>query len=617
MNDLSQQIVELVIKQAYLTFKKGNMMIFRRSLGYFIILFLLPLSFWVANLFSARIHPCNKGIGNTFSLNGLAEHVEIAVENKYPKKQFDISVAQSGCDIDFRGKDVTESNKDNLKRIAKEDVKVETDQGNLNPVKDVTFSELEILKVGDTDSARIRELEISQYKYQITLNTIWVLVAGSLVFFMNAGFAALETGFCRFKNSKTILAKNLVVFSIVAIVFWALGFGVMFGKGNPIFGSSGFFLISYAENSPTIGNAYKGVFESLNQAAIPLSTKFFFQLTFASTAATIISGAVAERIKFKSFFLFVPLFTIFVYAVVGHWIWGGGWLSKLHFWDFAGSTTVHSVGGMAGLIGTWILKPRLDRYRSGVGGALPDFRGRTCRGNRIYPFKAYSLSLSTLGCLILWLGWFGFNAGSTLEANSTAISHVLLNTALAGSTGSLGSLIGAWIYFEKPSIAFLINGILGGCVSITASCAFVGLPSAAIIGFIGGILVNFVTVLLEKIEIDDPVGAIPVHLGCGIWGTIAVGLFSEGANIYSKYGLYPKYDQNNLEIPVGPDIGILLGGSFWESLWPQIIGILTVAIYVILVSWVLWKLIGLISGGDLRISRIDERKGINREFWDS
>ena len=233
---------------------------------------------------------------------------------------------------------------------------------------------------------------------------------------------------------------------------------------------------------------------------------------------------------------------------------------------------------------------------------------------KIYSFRSHSLSIATLGCLILWLGWFGFNAGSTLSANSTAIAHILLNTVIAGATGSLGSLIGAWIYFEKPSIAFLINGILGGCVSITASCAFVGLPSAAIIGFIGGILVNLATAFLDKCGIDDPVGAVPIHLGCGFWGTFAVGLFSEGANVYPRYGITNA---------IGPETGIFLANasnikqSFLNSLVPQAIGLVSVILYAGLISWLAWSLVDKISEGRLRIPENDERNGTDPGFLDA
>jgi ammonia channel protein AmtB len=655
---------------------------------YLALFILLPIISWLASLISTYQSPCNIAPDGKFALAGLSKYVEAEVEEIYPKHK--IYVAQSGCDIDFRGPDVKEYNRKTLEKIAG-NVEVNTARGRLKPVRSITFSELDILSpdgLQKNSEDRLQQLEINQYKNQISLNTIWVLISGSLVFFMNAGFAALETGFCRIKNSATILAKNLVVFSVAAIAFWALGFGLMFGDGNPIFGTSGFFLISHPENSPTIGNAYRGVFRSLNWAAIPLGAKFFFQLTFASTAATIVSGAVAERIRFKSFFLFVPLFTICSYAVVGHWIWGGGLLQEYGFWDFAGSTVVHAVGGMAGLVGTLILRPRLGKYRDYylsliscpeiealpekgkclviagkindiyharifdshgrrvIDSSVPpksqlyqelseiqldiwkrnrlmsidtqthlvrsimssynykqfkelqDFRRVTFRNRRIESFKPDSLSFATLGCLILWLGWFGFNAGSVLEANPTAITHVLLNTAIAGATGSVGSLIGAWIYFEKPSIAFLINGILAGCVSITASCAYVGIPSAAMIGFIGGILVNFLTILLDKAEVDDPVGAIPVHLGCGFWGTLAVGLFSEGSNAYLRYGI----TNGN-----GPETGIFLGGGFSDSLLPQFIGCTAVLIYTALTSLIIWRFIGWISGGQLRISLDDER----------
>ena len=283
---------------------------------------------------------------------------------------------------------------------------------------------------------RLSDLEFIQRQNQVNLNTVWVFLAGTLVFFMNAGFAMLEAGFCRRKNSITVLAKNLVVFCLATVAFWAIGFGIMFGDGNDWFGTSGFFLISPAENSPTVGENYQGVFTALNWASLPLSAKLFFQLTFAGTAATIVSGAIAERIKFTAFLLFTPLLVGISYGVTGHWVWGNGWLAKLGFWDFAGSTVVHSVGGWAGLIGTLYLGPRIGKYSPVTEEEHKNlrFKYRSSRSTwfgdrgimKINDLPHENLSLSTLGCLILWVGWFGFNAGSTLEANSEAMMHILV-----------------------------------------------------------------------------------------------------------------------------------------------------------------------------------------------
>jgi Amt family ammonium transporter len=424
----------------------------------------------------------------------------------------------------------------------------------------------------------------------------------------------LETGFCRHKNSITVLAKNLIVFCLSAIAFWAIGFGLMFGDGTTWTGTSGFFLLSHAENSPTTGENYMGVFKALDWAGLPLSAKFFFQLTFAGTAATIVSGAVAERIKFTAFLLFTPLLVGGSYAITGHWVWGSGWLSKLGFWDFAGSTMVHSVGGWAGLVGTLLLGPRLGKYTEVSPAEFQqlDFKHRSIlwpwfgyrKPRKINLLPAENLALSTLGCLILWVGWFGFNAGSTLEANAVATAHILVNTTLAGAMGGIGALIGGWIYFSRPSLAFIINGILGGCVSITASCAYVEAGLAAIIGFFGGLIVIFATVLIDKLLIDDPVGSIPVHLVCGIWGTLAVGLFSVGPNLYPQYGL-----------SLGPEPGLFFGGG-WEPLVIQLLGVVAIGLFTIGFGLLAWCAIYGLLGHSIRVPIDQELKGLDDVFDD-
>lgn len=256
---------------------------------------------------------------------------------------------------------------------------------------------------------------------KIVLDTLWVVLAACLVFFMNAGFNMLETGFCRAKNAVNILAKNLIVFSVSAIAFWAIGFALMFGDGNSIIGYSGW-LLAGPDNSPATEAAYSGVYSSLSWATVPLAAKFFFQLAFAATAATIVSGAVAERVKFLSFIAFSFLLVAFVYPIGGHWAWGGGWLADLGFSDFAGSTVVHSVGGWAALLGAILLGPREGKYG-------PDGKAR--------PIPGHNLSLATLGTFILWLGWFGFNPGSTMAADPEAISLIAVNTFMAAAAGCL------------------------------------------------------------------------------------------------------------------------------------------------------------------------------------
>ncbi|NEQ51708.1 MAG: ammonium transporter [Leptolyngbya sp. SIO3F4] len=337
---------------------------------------------------------------------------------------------------------------------------------------------------------------------QSVLDNIWVMIAAILVIFMNAGFAMVETGFCRRKNSINILAKNLIVFALASLAFWATGFAWMFGTGNQLIGSAGWFLTDSAD-------AY-----GLGDSSLTLPTFFLFQTAFAGTAATIVSGTVAERIRFRVFLIFSALLTGITYPIVGHWVWGNGWLANLGFIDFAGSTVVHSVGGWAALMGSILLGPRLNRYQA--DGTLT-------------PMPGHYLSLAMLGCFILWIGWFGFNPGSALAADAT-VPYIAVTTNLAASSGLLSSLILAKIRFGKPDLSFGINGVLGGLVAITAGCNAVSYASAVLIGAIAGILVVFSVSFFDQLKVDDPVGALSVHLVCGIWGTLAVGILSQAAS---------------------------------------------------------------------------------------
>jgi Amt family ammonium transporter len=428
---------------------------------------------------------------------------------------------------------------------------------------------------------------------KVGLDTLWVAIAGFLVFFMNAGFALVESGFCRRKNAVNILSKNLIVFGIATLAYYATGFALMFADGfklaqdGPSFlGITGFFL-SGADGSPATGDAYKGVYGSLNWTGVPLEAKFFFQLVFAGTAATIVSGAVAERIKFSAFLIFSFLLVGVSYGITGHWIWGGGWLASAGFFDFAGSTTVHSVGGWAALVGAGVLGPRLGRYgESGKVNAIP----------------GHNMGLATLGCLILWLGWFGFNPGSTMAADGRLIMHIALTTNLAASAGAVGATITAWLVLGKPDLSMIINGILAGLVGITAPCAFVTLPWSVVIGLVAGIIVVFSVGFFDKLKIDDPVGATSVHLVCGIWGTLAVGLFAVGQNTDIGGGYI-------LQAGAGPKAGLFMGGGF-EQLIPQIIGVATVGLFTTVFSFVAWYAISAIVGG-IRVSKEEELEGLD------
>ncbi|WP_309737874.1 ammonium transporter [Chamaesiphon sp. OTE_20_metabat_361] len=411
---------------------------------------------------------------------------------------------------------------------------------------------------------------------KVNLDTAWVTIAAMLVIFMNAGFCMLETGFCREKNAVNVLAKNLIVFALSSVAFWVMGFGLMFSTGNDFIGTEGFFLTG-ADNSPVMGDAYKGAFTALNWTGVPLSTKFFFQLAFAGTAATIVSGAVAERIKFASFLVFSLLLVAIVYPITGHWIWGGGWLADMGFYDFAGSTVVHAVGGWSALIGAWMLGARIGKYNSdGSANAIP----------------GHNMSIATLGCLILWFGWFGFNPGSTMGVSS-AIGHIAVTTNTAGAFGGIAATIVAWVVLGKPDLSMIINGILAGLVAVTASCAWISVPSAAIIGTIGGILVVFAVSFFDKIKIDDPVGATSVHLINGIWGTIAVGLFSQG----DTFGVTPA-----------PKLGTFFGGGF-EQLGHQLLGTLSVGGITVVLCLLFWAVLKATMG--IRVTPEEEYQGLD------
>lgn len=422
------------------------------------------------------------------------------------------------------------------------------------------------------------------------LSTIWLLVSSFLVFFMNAGFAMLEAGLCRRRNATNVLAKNLIVFCISALAFWLVGFGLMFGDGITyscvpgenaslsLVGQKGLFFNLPFPQFGNLGFPESG-FNCLNKdwSNHSFAALFLFQLVFAGTAATIVSGAVAERVKFWAFLLFSFFLVGFIYPLTGHWVWGHyGWLAKaLKFHDFAGSTVVHSVGGMAGLVGAWLLKPRQGRF---------GYNLRTDRyeGLETEKFSSDNLGLATLGCLILWLGWFGFNGGSAKDLDYVA--NTITTTMMAAAAGGISSVFFSPIILGKPSLASIINGILGGLVGITASAAFVDIRSAFIIGSISGIFVLLGEYFLQVWKIDDPVGSVPVHLFCGFWGTIALGIFSSNSSLlYSQLDVYDD-----------PLLQVLC----------QFLGWLIIIIVTALLSLVGWLLVSLIL---YYASQINER----------
>ena len=393
---------------------------------------------------------------------------------------------------------------------------------------------------------------------KLIVDTIWVLLAAFLVFFMNAGFALVESGLCRAKNTVNILAKNFIVFGLTVIGFWTVGYGLMFGEGSALVGTEGFLLHG-------LDNIAFG---------LPLYAFFFFQLCFAVTAATIVSGAVAERIKLQSFMLFAVILTALIYPVVGHWVWGGGWLGEKGFADFAGSTVVHSVGGWAALVGAVLLGPRLGKYT---------------RTGKVRPIPGHNMALVTLGGLVLWLGWFGFNAGSELSANPQAIARISTATAISAAFGTVAATAWAWRRLGTPDLSLIINGMLGGLVGVTASCRFVELYAAAGIGVVCGIVVIEAVRFFDARRIDDPVGALSVHLVCGVIGTIASGLVGRESLGMARDGLF-------------------YGGGFGQ-LWVQLQGVAAIGAFVAGTSYVVWTLVDRTFG--LRVSEEEEMIGLD------
>ncbi len=335
------------------------------------------------------------------------------------------------------------------------------------------------------------------------VNNTWMLVATFLVFIMHLGFACLEAGLTRSKNTVNILFKNTAIIAIGLLTYAIMGFNLMYpGDFGGFFGFAGFGIGVSPENMMVTGSDGVGIYTYW--------TDFIFQAMFAATAATIVSGAVAERIKLHSFLIFSTLYVAIIYPWVGSWKWGGGWLDAKGFYDFAGSTLVHSVGGWAALAGILVLGPRLGKY---VGG-------------RIKPIFGHSMPLAAIGVFLLWLGWFGFNGGSVLSADPAAVSFVFVTTSLAAAAGIIGAIILSWFLQKKPDLSMALNGSLAGLVGITAGADVVSVMSSIVIGFIAGMLVVVSVMGFDRIKIDDPVGALSVHLVCGIWGTLAVGIFS-------------------------------------------------------------------------------------------
>ncbi len=400
------------------------------------------------------------------------------------------------------------------------------------------------------------------------INTVWILLAAFLVFFMQAGFAMVEAGLTRAKNAGNIMMKNLMDFCAGSIAYWMVGFAIMFGADKMgLFGTTGFFLS--AGNPSTPAGLWQYAF-------------WMFQVVFAATTATIVSGAMAERTKFVSYLLYSVVISAVIYPVVGHWIWGGGWLSELGMVDFAGSTVVHSVGGWASLAGASVLGARYGKY--GPGGEAKAIPG-------------HNIPLVALGVFILWFGWFGFNPGSTTAGTNLSIATIAITTNLAAAAGAIAAMITVWLHFGKPDTSMTLNGALAGLVAITAGCASVSPGSAIIIGAMAGVLVVCsVEFIDKKLKIDDPVGAISVHGVCGTFGTIMVGFFAEAA-----YGASSGAGALN---------GLFFGGGT-KLLFTQIIGVAAVMCWTLVTAFALFKILKATVG--LRVSREEELIGLDVE----
>jgi Amt family ammonium transporter len=378
---------------------------------------------------------------------------------------------------------------------------------------------------------------------------------------MQAGFGMVEAGLVRTKNSANVLMKNLLDFCMAALGYFIFGYAIMYGTEGLLVGTKGWFLLGV--ESPIEG--------------VPLDIFWLFQAVFAGAAATIVAGAVAERMRFLAYLAYSFIISAFIYPVVGHWVWGGGWLSNLGFHDFAGSTVVHAVGGVSALVGAWMLGPRIGRFnKDGTPNAIP----------------GHNLPLVTLGVFILWFGWYGFNAGSTLGfGDPLTVARVAINTTLAPSIAALVAMTVAWTRYGKPDLTVALNGALAGLVGITAPCAIVGTGSALAIGAVAGYVVVAGIDLLNKIRVDDPVGAFPVHGLCGIWGTIAVGLFGQA-----------KFD--------APADGLFFGGGFGQ-LGIQCLGVAACLGFTAISMWLVFKMIDATIG--LRVSKETELRGLDHD----
>nr|WP_217913585.1 ammonium transporter [Miltoncostaea marina] len=398
----------------------------------------------------------------------------------------------------------------------------------------------------------------------IAINTLLVFLGAVLVLFMQAGFAMLEVGLSRMKNAGAVMAKIIINLSVTFIIFWAVGFSFAFGDGNGFIGSSGWFM---DVSDPATD------FSSLAGYAVNFEATFFFQATFAAVSLAIVFGTMLDRTKFAAYVIFGILYIGLIYPTVAHWTWGGGWLFEDGFLDFAGSSIVHLQGALAALAGTLILGPRIGKFRDGKASPIP----------------GHSIPLMVLGVIILWVGWMGFNPASFLSAIGANFADVAVNTNLAAGAGVIGATIGSLIMFRTLDVSQMGNGAIAGLVAITAPCAFVDPWAAVLIGLVGGLIVPPVVVAVDRLRVDDPVGALPAHGLAGIWGTLAIGLFATAERTGAREGLF-------------------LGGG-GEQLWVQFYGIAATVGFTFVACLIVFAAIKYTVG--LRVSEEHELAGLD------
>lgn len=410
----------------------------------------------------------------------------------------------------------------------------------------------------DIGTPTLETIEKTANTAKVGIDTVWVLIAAFLVFFMQTGFGMVEAGFIRAKNACNILTKNFLDYCIACIMYFLVGYALMFGDGNGFIGLKGF-----------------GLTNASNPSGVPLYAFWLFQAAFCGAAATIVAGGMAERMKFQAYLIYTVFVSALIYPIIGHWIWGGGWLSKMGFADFAGSTVVHATGGWIAFIGTIMLGPRIGKFTA-------DGKPRAIIG--------HSIPLAALGVFLLWFGWFGFNPGSTLSVgDGEAIGLIAMNTNLAACAGGISAMLTIWLILGKPDIAMTMNGILAGLVAITAPCAYVSGAASIIIGIIAGVIVTIGVLLLDRIGVDDPVGAVAVHGMNGIWGTLAVGLWGQKVLGIANNGLF--------------------SGGGLKQLGIQFTGVIVCSLFAMGAMGLIFYLIKITVG--LRVSKEEEIRGLD------